>query len=141
MNVRQLSIFVENKAGRLSEVTHILGQNNINILGFSVADMADYGIFRVIVSDTDTAKKLLRDASFTVTESQLVCADIPNRPGGLAGVLKIFSDAGINVEYMYAIVDTLIVFCVDQPEQAVSLLADHGLKVVDWEEFSKLENK
>jgi len=137
--IKQLSVFVENKAGRLAGVTSILGEAGINIRGFSVADMVDYGIFRLIVSDLEKAKKVLKDANFTVHESDLLCLRVPNKPGGLASVLDIFSHHGVSVEYLYAIANTLIVFSVDNIDEAAKLLTEHGVEVVSEEDISQIE--
>lgn len=138
MSVEQLSVFVENSPGRLYGITEILGTEGINIIGFSVADMAEYGIFRLVVSDTEAAKTALKAADFTVSESELICVDVPNKPGGLAAILKIFSDGSINVEYMYAIVGTLIVFSVDDPGKAAQALKKEDIRVLERAEVGKL---
>lgn len=137
--IKQLSVFVENKAGRLAEVTSLLGEAGVNIRGFSVADMADYGIFRLIVSDLQRAKQVLKDANFTVTESDLLCLKVPNRPGGLAEVLNVFSHHDVSVEYLYAMANTLIVFSVDNVTEAAKLAADHGVEVLSEEDISRIE--
>jgi hypothetical protein len=137
--IKQLSVFVENKAGRLAEVTSLLGEAGINIRGFSVADMADYGIFRLIVSDLQKARQVLKDANFTVTESDLLCLRVPNRPGGLAEVLNVFSHHNVSVEYLYAIANTLIVFSVDNVGEAAKLAADHSIEVLSEEDISRIE--
>src|SRR5574340_404407 len=90
--IKQLSVFMENKPGRLTEITEALGKADINIRGFSVADMADYGIFRLIVANADKAKKVLDDLGFTARESDVICVNVPDKPGGLAGILKVFSE-------------------------------------------------
>jgi len=130
MHTRELSIFIENKAGRLAALTGLLGQSGINIRGFSVADMSDYGIVRLIVDKPDDAVALLRGQDFIVRESSLICVRVPDQPGGLGSILNMLSEAGINVEYMYAIVDTLIVFNVEDPDQAAGLLRESGVEVV-----------
>lgn len=130
MHTRELSVFIENKAGRLAALTGLLGKAGINIRGFSVADMSDFGIVRLVLDKTDDALSLLRERSFVVRESSLVCVRVPDRPGGLGGVLDMLSGAGINVEYMYAIVDTLIVFNVEDPDGAESLLRQNEVEVV-----------
>ncbi len=138
MHTRELSVFVENKAGRLAVLTKLLGQAGINIRGFSVADMSDYGIVRLIVDKPDEAAALLRDRSFIVRESNLICIRVPDQPGGLSSILNMLSASDINVEYMYAIVDTLIVFNVENPDQAESLLLESGVKVVSGPEVYSL---
>ena len=133
--LQQLAIFIENRAGRLAEICSILGQNNVNILGFSVADAQDYGIFRIIVQDADKAVKILRDAGFTVRHREVLCVDVPHRPGGLASVLKLLSDSAINVEYMYAIAHTLIIFNLDKLEEGADILQNNDIALKSAEEI------
>ena len=120
--VRQLSVFIENKSGRVSEVTSLLGEAGINIRGFSVSDTADYGILRLVVDRPDEAYTLLREAGFTVKELDVICIDLPDVPGGLAGVLKIVSEAGVNIEYVYSLIATYVVLNVADVDRAVALL-------------------
>lgn len=138
MHTRELSVFVENKAGRLAVLTKLLGQAGINIRGFSVADMSDYGIVRLIVDKPDEAAALLRECDFIVRESSLICVRVLDQPGGLSSILNMLSESDINVEYMYAIVDTLIVFNVENPDQAERLLLESGVKVVSGPEVYSL---
>ena len=132
-SLQQLSVFVENRAGRLAEVSTELGKHGVNILGFSIADTAGYGIFRLIVKDVDKAKAALREANFTVKESEVLCVDVPHEPGGLARVLNMLSDAGINVEYLYIVANTLIVFHLSDAQTGRVLLESNGieLKTID----------
>lgn len=136
MNVRQLSVFIENKAGRIAEVTGIIGNAGVQIRGFSVSDTADYGILRLVVSDPDRAVQLLRDAGFTAKESDVICVDLPDHPGGLAEVLSVVSAAGVNVEYVYSLIDTYVVLNVADPDLAVRLLVDQPVRLVDQEELA-----
>lgn len=138
MNVTQLSVFIENKAGRVSEVTEVLGAEGINIRGFSVSDTADYGIVRVIVDDPSAGREALVKAGFTVRMTEVLCIDLPDVPGGLAGVLKIVSDAGVNIEYVYSLVATYVVINVADIDRAVSLLADKPVRLVGQEEIASI---
>ncbi len=134
--VRQLSVFIENKAGRVSEVTAALGEAGINIRGFSVSDTADYGILRLVVDDPDRARTLLKATGFTVKDTDVICIDLPDVPGGLAGVLKIVSDAGVNIEYVYSLIATYVVLNVADVERAITLLNDQPVRLVSQEEIS-----
>ena len=87
MKVEQIAIFVENKSGRLAEVTDILAKTGVNIRALSLADTADFGILRLIVNDTEKAKKVLKENGFTVRMNEVVAVEVPDRPGGLAGIL------------------------------------------------------
>ena len=102
MLAKQLSIFLENKSGRLTQVAEVLGQAGINLSAMSIADNSDFGILRCIVSDPDTAHKLLKDAGFTVKITDVIAKTVPNTPGSLAVILKHLSDNGIFIEYLYS---------------------------------------
>lgn len=138
MKVHQLSIFIENKTGRLEEITKLLGVNNINILGFSVADTADYGIFRIIVPDPKKTKEVIKSKGFTVIDNEVICLKAENSPGELAKIISIFSDKNINIEYMYGIINSLIIFKVDRMEEAIKLLKMEKLKIVSQEEIETI---
>ena len=102
MIVKQLSVFLENEAGRLNEVTALLAETNINISAFSVADTTEFGILRLIVSDPEKAFNDLKSAGFTVRLSEVICLVCPNIPGALAKALQILSQENIFIEYLYA---------------------------------------
>ena len=138
MNVRQLSVFVENKAGRVSEISEVLGVAGVNIRGFSVSDTADYGIVRLIVDDPGRAHEALHDASFAVKENHVLCVELPDQPGGLAGVLKAVAEAGVNVEYVYSLIGTYVVLNVADTERAVALLGDTSVRLVSQEEIARV---
>ena len=136
MRVEQISIFLENRAGRLAEITRILGQAGINIRALSLADTSDFGILRLIVSDNDKAKTTLRDRGFTVGKTSVVAVEVEDRPGGLNAILEILAKENINVEYMYAFVqysgeNAVIIFRFDDTDAAVKLLLDNNIKVLE----------
>lgn len=137
VNVKQLSVFIENKAGRVSEITEVLGRNNINIRGFSVSDTADFGIVRLIVDDPEKGARVLQDAGFTVKTSDVLCIDLPDHPGGLAGILKIVSGAGVNIEYVYSLISTYVVINVADIDQAISLLQGQPVVLISQEEIAR----
>ncbi len=137
MNVKQLSVFIENKAGRVSEVTAILGDAGIDIRGFSVSDTADSGIMRLIVDDPDRGRQVLSDAGFKVAENAVVCTELPDLPGGLAGVLKTVAGAGVNIEYVYSLISTYVVINVADVDQATALLVDQPVRLVCQEEIAR----
>jgi len=105
MEVKQISVFLENKKGRLWEAMDVLAKAQINIRALSIADTSEFGILRLIVPDPGKAKKVLAKSNFTVSENDVIAVGVPDKPGGLAGVLKILTDADINVEYVYAFVE------------------------------------
>ena len=136
MKVKQISIFLENKAGRLAEVTNILGKAGINIRALSLADTTDFGILRLIVNDIEKASKTLKDRGFTVGETEVLAVEVPDRPGGLGEILKIIQDAGLNVEYMYAFVErssdnAVIIFRFDHVDEATRVLLEKGVTILN----------
>lgn len=143
MGVQQVSIFLENKAGRLAEVSRILGQGNINIRALSVADTKDYGILRIIVDDPARTVELLVEHGFSASQTEVIAVEVPDHPGGLAEVLEILQAEKINVEYMYAFVekasdDALVIFRVGDPNQATAVLAAAGINVIPAENLYQL---
>ncbi len=102
MLIKQLSVFLEDKTKRLTEVTRILAENDINITAFSITDAPDYGILRLIVGRPELALKLLKENGFSVNSTDVLGIVIPNRPGGLHNTLEIISNNGIAIDYMYA---------------------------------------
>lgn len=102
MTIRQLSVFIENKLGRINEVTKILAANNINMTAFSLAESADFGVLRLIVSDVDKAAEVLREARFGVSLAEVVALSLSNTPGALSKVMERLAEKGVFVEYMYA---------------------------------------
>ncbi|HQJ90146.1 MAG TPA: amino acid-binding protein, partial [Paludibacteraceae bacterium] len=102
MIVKQLSVFLENKTGRLNDVADILGKNGINMTAFSVADNSDFGILRVIVSDPEKALTVLKENKFAVSLTDVICLHTPNTPGSLSSILHILQRENVYIEYMYA---------------------------------------
>ena len=102
MIVKQVSVFLENKSGRLNEVTQLLGDAGLNMSAFTIADTSDFGILRLIVSDPDKAKEILRKNKFSVQTTEVILVKSPNRPGGLAKMLNLLQKEEVFIEYMYA---------------------------------------
>jgi hypothetical protein len=102
MIIKQLSVFLENKSGRLSEVSSLLGEAEINITAFSIADTSDFGILRAIVSDPEKALSILKENNFSANLTDVVCLICPNKAGSMAKALDILNAGGIQIEYMYA---------------------------------------
>ena len=143
MKVKQLSIFMENRAGRLAEIARRLGEARINIRALSLADTSDFGILRLIVNDVDKAMKMLRDSGHTVSLTEVVAVEVPDSPGGLASVLEPLRDAGVNVEYMYAFVEkatdkAVVIFRFEDVDAAVKVLAKAKISVLPAETVYKL---
>lgn len=102
MSVKQLSIFAENRPGRLSNITHLLAVNGVNIRAMSVADTKDFGILRLIVNDADKAVAALREGGCAVTVSHVIAIALDDRPGALAAAMQVLYDNNVSVEYMYS---------------------------------------
>jgi hypothetical protein len=137
VNVQQLSVFIENKAGRVSEVTDQLGRAGVNIRGFSVSDTADYGIVRLVVNEPDRGLEVLREAGFAVKANDVLCVELPDHPGGLAGILKVVSGAVVNIEYVYSLIGTYVVINVADIDRAVGLLRDKPVTLVSQEDIAQ----
>jgi hypothetical protein len=140
MRVEQISIFLENKAGRLAEVSRILAEAEINIRALSLADTSDFGILRLIVNQTAKAKEVLKEHGFTVGKTDVVAVEVEDRPGGLHNILDILYKSNVNVEYMYAFVqqsgsNAVIIFRFDNLDEAVRLLQENGIKVIKGEDL------
>ena len=143
MSIRQISVFVENKKGSLVEITDTLAKENIDLRAMSIADTQDFGILRLIVSDTDKALAVLRSKNCIATETAVIGARLRNEPGALATVIKTLSDGGVNVEYMYAFNGATahhayVVLRVDDNDKVAELLAVQGIKCITQEQVSEI---
>ena len=126
MTIKQLSVFLENKTGRINEVTKILGKHGINMHAFSMAETTDFGILRLMVSEVDKAVEVLRDASFAVMLTDVVCLNVPNVAGALSNILETLASNDIFIEYMYAFSDgesANVIIRPDDIQTAVKVLA------------------
>jgi hypothetical protein len=133
MIIKQLSVFLENKSGRLTEVTETLASANINLSAFCVADTADYGMLRFITNKPEEAVKALKDGGFSVNITEVIGLIVPDEPGGLHKALKILSAEGISVEYMYAFAlgdRATVIIRTDSASQAASVLQQHKLDLI-----------
>lgn len=140
MKVEQISIFIENKSGRLAEVAAVLGEAGVNIRALSLADTSDFGILRLIVNDRNLAMETLKTKGFTVSKTEVVAVEVPDRPGGLSGILKVLDSEAINVEYMYAFVErcgdnAVIIFRFDETEKAITALGAKGFNILQGEKL------
>lgn len=143
MEVKQISLFLENKKGRLWEAMDVLAKAQINIRALSIADTSDFGILRLIVPDPEKAKKVLTKSNFTVRESDVIAVGVSDTPGGLAGILKVLTDADINVEYMYAFVEksgkkAVVVLRTDSINKGKTALKKAGVTVLSSQEVYSL---
>jgi len=140
---KQISVFLENKSGRLAHVTRVLGDAGINIRALSIADTSDFGILRLIVNDPVQAYKILKEAGFTVSETEVIAVRMPDTPGGLAYVLDQMSDENLNIEYLYAFLgmsgsDALVIFKVEDIKQARIAFKNKGIQFLEEQELYKL---
>lgn len=136
MSVKQISVFVENKTGKLAEVTRFIAENNVNMKALSVADTHDFGILRIICEDHDSAAKVLKDGGYVIAETEVLAVEIPDTPGALAEILEVLVKADIAVEYTYAFLSVknlghaYMIFRVDNNENAKYALTTEGFNVV-----------
>jgi len=143
LKVKQISVFIENRSGRLREVADVLGKNSINIRALSLADTSDYGILRLIVDNPDGARDVLKKENFTLSETDVIAVEVSDKPGGLATVLNILGDAGINVEYMYAFVEkssdnAVLIFRIEDIDNAISVLKAKNVNILDKKEIIRI---
>ncbi|TCD48254.1 ACT domain-containing protein [Chlorobium sp. N1] len=134
MIIRQLSVFLENRTGRLTELTGVLAEHDINISAFSIADSTDYGILRMIVGKPEIAERVLRERGFAVKVTDVICLIIPDKPGSLHHALEILSENGVPVDYMYAFASAegraTVVIRTDEAQAAIRVLSQHRLELV-----------
>ncbi|NLB15927.1 MAG: ACT domain-containing protein [Clostridiales bacterium] len=132
MLTKQISIFVENRTGRLAEIAQLLADNDINLRSLSVADTSRFGVLRIIVNDPYSVEKLLKEKGFAVSITSVISVRMDDRPGGLAEVLKVLADNNINVEYMYAFQasnnEAYVIMRVDNDLAAQDILVKAGYK-------------
>ena len=142
MIIKQLSVFLENKTGRLNEVTKILGNEGINMSAFCVADTSEFGILRMIVSDPEKALSILREAEFSVRLTDVICLNSPNEPGALARALNILSEESVFIEYLYAWSmdnhSANIVLKPDNIQKCIEVLQSHKMELVSASDMYKI---
>jgi hypothetical protein len=143
MKLTQISVFLENRKGRLYDVCSLLGKNNINIRALTIAETESFGVLRIVVDKSDLAIQTLRKNNFVANITDVVAIEVGDKPGGLAEILKIFADSDINVEYMYGFVEkfsdnALLVFRFEDTDKAAKILTDKGVKVVTRREIEGL---
>jgi hypothetical protein len=135
MKITQISIFLENRKGRLYDVCSLLGTNGVNIRALTIAETESFGVLRIVVDKSDVAIKLLRDHHFVANFTEVVAIEVPDKPGGLASILKVFADNDVNIEYMYGFVEkftdkALLVMRFEDTDFAQQILAKHNIRVV-----------
>lgn len=141
--IKQISVFVENKKGRLAKITDVLGRGGIDLIALSIADTTNFGIMRCIVDDPDKAITLLKEGGFTASTTEVIVAEVSDKPGGLAHVLALLDKADISVEYLYSFVRTpsenaLILFRVEDIGAATQALKAGNIKLLKEKDIEKL---
>ena len=143
MHVKQISIFMENRAGRLEEITSVLAKKNINIRAISLADTSDFGILRLIVNKPVEAVEILRKEGFTIRENEVIACIIEDRPGGLHSMLDLFAKSELSIEYMYGFFErqtdkAVMIIRVNEPDKAIKILLDGGVELLRGEQVYSL---
>lgn len=143
MFAEQISIFIENKEGRLAEVTAILRDANVNIRALSLADTTDFGVLRLIVNDNDAAEAILKKEGFAVGKTKVLAVEVEDVPGGLNNILDPLCENEVNVEYMYAFANpkcknAIMIFRFDDIDKAVKILTEKNIKVINSNDISNL---
>jgi hypothetical protein len=143
MFVEQISIFIENKEGRLAEVTAILRDANVNIRALSLADTTDFGVLRLIVNNPETAEKILKKEGYKVGKTQVMAVEVKDEPGGLNRILDPLCENEVNVEYMYAFANpqcknAIMIFRFDDHDKALEIFAQKNIKVINNREICNL---
>ena len=143
MLISQISVFLENRKGRLYEVCSVLGKAAVNIKALTIAESNDFGILRIVTDKTDDALKVLKASGFTADVTEIVAVEVDDDPGGLAKILKVIDDNDINLEYMYGFVEkhtdkALMVFRFEDPKKAVEVLSTNKINTVKLKDIAVL---
>lgn len=143
MTVKQISVFLENKPGKLAEFTDILSENNIDMRAMSVAETSDFGILRIIVDDAYKAATVLKDEGYVFSITKVLAVAIPDEPGSLSKVIKLLGNNQINLEYMYAFITrrrdwAYMIFRVEDNEKAIDILTKNNLQLLCQDELNEL---
>lgn len=141
MTIPQISVFLENKAGQLADITNILSENQVNMRAINIAETTDYGILRLIVDDAARASSILLEHGFILTMTPVVGVAVADTPGGLSQVLGVISHAGIDVEYMYSVFgqkngQACMIFRVADTDGLASVLEKNGIGTITGEDLS-----
>ena len=144
MSIKQISVFLENKPGKLKEMTGVLAENHVDMRALSLAETKDFGIARMVVDDVFNAVNILKEADFVASLTSVLAVAVPDEPGGLDRLLQIFSDANVNIEYMYAFIGgkdskhAYMIFRVADTKGAEVKLAGQGLKILTQEDIEQI---
>jgi hypothetical protein len=136
VEIKQISVFLENNAGRLGEVTRVLSDSQINLRAISIADTADFGILRLIVNDHQKAVLALNEAGFTTRITNVAAVEIEDKPGSLAGVMELFRKTSVNIEYLYASLEgkegkAVVIFKLEDHDKGLKIITENGLSMIE----------
>ena len=140
MTIDQISVFLENKSGRLADVTSVLAENDINLRAMTIADTADFGILRIVVNNPDKAARILEENGFTIRITKVLGIEIDDKPGGLHRIMKLFKENGLNIEYLYASLENknkkaVVIFKVEDVELGLKIIAGNSLVAVSGKDL------
>ncbi len=146
MTIQQISVFLENRSGQLSEITEVLARNNVDLRAIHIAETSDYGVLRLIAANPQEASSILLEKGFIISMTPVTAVAVPDEPGGLAKVLDILAKAGLDIEYMYSVAGrrngmAYMIFRVADAEHLAEILTDNGIKPVDGEELGIFINQ
>jgi hypothetical protein len=141
MKIKQIAVFLENKAGRLGDIAATLGEINVNIRAMSLADTVNFGIVRLIVDDTERAQQVLKDRGFTVRITEVIAAKIVDRPGELGQLLKLIEQAALNVAYIYGVTDStkdsaVLIIRLDDLDRAIRILSENHYELLNSDQIA-----
>ena len=143
MLVKQISVFLENKSGRLAKVTSVIGESGVDIRAMSIADTTDFGILRLIVNQPEKIEAMLKEKGFTVRETEVIAVGMEDQPGSLANILTILENSGMSIEYMYAFVGNndmkaVVIIKVEDNKKAIEILNSNNIQVLPAEKVYQI---
>jgi len=143
MKIKQISVFLENRKGRLSKAMNVLSNAGVNIRALSIADTSEFGILRMIVPEPELAEEKLAENNFVVKVNEIIAVEVSDEPGGLDTVLGLLNNANVNVEYLYAFVEkkinkAIVVIRTEDLDASIKVLEEGGVTILSAEEINKL---
>ena len=143
MTVKQISVFLENKPGKLADFTDVLSSQGVDMRALSIAEASDFGIVRIIVDDVYNASTLLKDAGYICSITRVLAVEMPDEPGALSRIIRVLGDADVNVEYMYAFTSrkkgsAYMIIRVADNEKAIEVLKKYGIRPICQDDLSEL---
>lgn len=138
--IKQISVFLENKKGRLSEVTKTIADNGIDIKALTLADTKDFGVLRLIVTEPDKCVKILKESNFVAQETEVIAIEIEDAPGGLSKILELLNSNDVNIEYIYATIEkvknkAIVIFRIEEKDKAREVLSKNGINIYQMQDI------